>query len=135
MSKKTIIDWQRDSLLVAVGQTQAGTVTIERLSEQTIGHAASSEGKDDDQLLPLNGDAAQGLVRAIDELGLRKSDATIILSRDLVEVRTLSIPRIDAAELPDVIRFQAQRQLANMGDAWTLDYVLLPDAAGQEMHT
>ena len=135
MSKKTTIDWQRDSLIVATGQLQAGTVTIERLSEQAIGRTATSADQKDDELLPLNGDAAQGLVRAVDELGLRKSEVTIILSRDLVEVRTISIPRIEAAELPDVIRFQAQRQLANMGDAWTLDYVLLPDAPGQEMLT
>lgn len=135
MSKKTIIDWQRDSLIVAVGQAHSGTVVIDRLSQQAIGHSAESAANEQDELLPLNGDAAQGLVRAVDELGLRKSDVTIILSRDLVEVRTLSIPRIEAAELPDVIRFQAQRQLANMGDAWTLDYVLLPDAPGQEMLT
>lgn len=135
MSKKTIIDWQRDSLIVAVGQVHGGTVTIDRLSEQAIGASAESSANEEDELLPLNGDAAQGLVRAVDELGLRKSEVTIILSRDLVEVRTISVPRIEAAELPDVIRFQAQRQLANMGDAWTLDYVLLPDAPGQEMLT
>ncbi len=135
MSKKIIIDWQRDSLIVAVGQLQGGTVTIDRLSEQSIGRTAPRAENAEDELLPLNGDAAQGLVRAVDELGLRKSEVTIILSRDLVEVRTISVPRIEAAELPDVIRFQAQRQLANMGDAWTLDYVLLPEAPGQEMHT
>lgn len=131
MSKKTIIDWQRDSLLVAVASAHGNAVAIEQLSEQPIGHTA--EGGD--ELLPLNGDAAQGLVRAIDELGLRKSEVSVILSRDLVEVRTISVPRIDADELPDVIRFQAQRQLANMGDSWTLDYVLLPDSPGQEMLT
>lgn len=100
MSKKTIIDWQRDSLIVAVGQVHGGTVTIDRLSEQAIGASAESSANEEDELLPLNGDAAQGLVRAVDELGLRKSEVTIILSRDLVEVRTISVPRIEAAELP-----------------------------------
>jgi hypothetical protein len=42
---------------------------------------------------------------------------------------------MDPNELPDVIRFQAQRQLSNMGDSWTLDYVLLPDDSKQEMLT
>ncbi len=135
MSKKIIIDWQQDSLIVAVGQAHAGTVTIDRLNEQAIGRSTEGSVGGEDEPQPLNTDAAQALARAIDELGLRKSEAAIILSRDLVEVRTISIPRIEAAELPDLIRFQAQRQLANMGDAWTLDYVLLPDSPGQEMLT
>ncbi len=129
MARQTIIDWQRDSLVVAVGQ---GTPwRIDQLSEQPIGQIP--EGSD--ALIPLNGDAAQALVRGLDAVGGRKSDATVVLSRELVEVRTLAIPRIDPDELPDVIRFQAQRQLANMGDSWTLDYVLLPDVPGQEMMT
>ncbi len=129
MAKQTIIDWQRDSLLVAIAQGHGASVGFEKISEQPIGQIASGE------LIPLNGDAAQGLCRAVDELGLRRTEAIVVASRDIVEVRTLSIPRVDPAELPDIIRFQAQRQLANMGDSWALDYVLLPEEPGQEMHT
>lgn len=147
MSKNIIIDWQRDSLIVASGETRGGSVVIDGLSEQHIGqadadhrekthHPTAKQSTAEGDTQPLvSDDAAQALERAIDELGLRKRDATVIVSRDLVEVRTISIPRIEPAELPDVIRFQAQRQLANMGDSWTLDYVLLPDAPGQEMLT
>ena len=145
MSKNIIIDWQRESLIVAVGETRGGSVVIDRLSEQRISHADQKQDAESasdklstaegDSQPPPNDDATQALVRAVDELGLRKRDATVIVSRDLVEVRTIAVPRIDAAELPDVIRFQAQRQLANMGDSWTLDYVLLPDVPGQEMLT
>lgn len=129
MARQTIIDWQRDSLLVASAQGQGASIAIEKISEQPIGQVAEGE------LLPVNGDTAQALCRAVDELDLRKSDVIVVASRDIVEVRTLSIPRIDPAELPDVIRFQAQRQLANMGDSWALDYVLLPEEPGQEMLT
>lgn len=142
MSKNIIIDWQRDSLIVASGETRGGSAHIDSLSVQHIRHAdadlrqSTPEQSAEGEGLPsLSDDAAQALERAVDELGLRKRDATVIVSRDLVEVRTISVPRIEAAELPDLIRFQAQRQLANMGDSWTLDYVLLPDAPGQEMLT
>ncbi len=133
LARQTIIDWQRDSLVVAVCSGHGASVMIEKISHQTIGRSAS----DSDTLAAdvLNGDAAQALARAVDELGLRKTDAIVVASREVVEVRTVSIPRIDASELPDVIRFQSQRQLANMGDNWALDYVLLPDEPGQEMHT
>jgi Tfp pilus assembly PilM family ATPase len=130
VARQTLIDWQRDSLIVAVGQTQGTATSLDRVNVQPIG--ATSE----EQESPArNADAAQALGRAVDELGLRKSDATVIVSREIVELRTLAIPRVDPHELPDIIRFQAQRQLANMGDNWALDYVLLPDQPGQEMLT
>ncbi len=131
MAKQIIIDWQRDSLLVASCKGSGASVIVESLSEQRIGRSPN----DAEGTIPLNGDAAQGLNRAIEELGLRKSDVTIVASREMVEVRTISIPRMDNTDLPDVIRFQAQRQLANMGDNWALDYVMLPEEPGQEMLT
>ncbi len=125
VSKQTIIDWQRDSLLVATGQSRGNKLLLEKVSHQLVG-----ENQDGLTITP-----EQALHRAVGQLSLGKSDVTVIASREIVEVRTLSIPRIDADELPDVIRFQAQRQLANMGDTWALDYVLLPDEPGQEMQT
>ncbi len=70
----------------------------------------------------------QALRKAVQEMGLGKSDAVVIASREIVEIRTLSVPNVDANELPDIIRFQAQRQMANMGETWPLDYILLPSA-------
>lgn len=125
MAKQTVIDWQKDSLLVAVGQS--GANTLEQVSWQPIGAAEGAEQQ--------NGNATQALYRAAEALGIRKTDATVVISREIVEVRTIQIPRIEPQELPDVIRFQAQRQLANMGDQWLLDYVLLPDEPGAEMLT
>ncbi|MCA9133819.1 MAG: hypothetical protein KDA45_11720, partial [Planctomycetales bacterium] len=129
MAKQTIIDWQGDGLLVAVGHSQGATVHLEKLCAQTMGPQLGADE------LSSEVSASQALSRAVDELGLRKSDVTVVVPREMVEVRTLSIPRVDPNELPDIIRFQAQRQLASMGDQWTLDYVLLPQEAGQETLT
>ena len=135
MAKQTIIDWQRDGLLVLEGHGHGVSVAIDGLSWQPIAPAGEAVPDDPAAAKARNGDAAQALGRAVEGLGLRKRDVTIVASRDVVEMRTLSIPRMDSNELPDVIRFQAQRQLANMGDHWTLDYVLLPERPGQEMLT
>lgn len=122
MSKQTVIDWQRDSVLVATGNQRGSKFSIEKLSRQSIGELAD------------NTTLKQAVASASSELG-NKGPVVVVVARELVEVRTISIPRMDAAELPDVIRFQAQRQLANMGENWLLDFVLLPDAPGQEMLT
>lgn len=125
MAKQTIIDWQKDSLLAASCSGRADNPRLDALSLQAI--AAGTEG--------AHANASAAMKQLADDMGLGKSNVTLIAPRSCVEVRTISVPRIDADELPDVIRFQAQRQLANMGDSWTLDFVLLPDDPTQEMRT
>ncbi len=118
MSKSVIIDWQRDGLLVAVGHRRGNNVSLDRVVHRAV---ASPDAA-----------LAQQLQEAVQQLGVGKCDATVIVPRELLEVRTLLIPRADADELPDIVRFQAQRQMANMGDNWAMDFVLLPDSPGQE---
>lgn len=125
MSKQTIIDWQRDGLIVATGSNRGSKTSLDKLSLQAIG--GDGEG--------ASGNGEEALHRAVKELGLAKGDTTVIASREMVEVRTVSVPRVDADELPDIIRFQAQRQLSNMGETWPLDFILLPDDPSQEMQT
>lgn len=120
MSKQVTIDWQRDGLLVATGHRRGASVLLDRVVQKT-NVAGSAE-------LPLG----QLLRDAIGAMGLSKADATVIVPRELLEARTLQIPRGDADEVPDIVRFQAQRQMANMGDNWALDFVMLPEGVGQE---
>ncbi len=118
MSRSVIIDWQRDGLVVAVGHRRGSSVVLDR-----VAHRQAAAGD-----ISL----AQQLQQAVSQLGVAKWDATVIVPRELLEVRTLQIPRAEADELPDMVRFQAQRQMANMGDNWPIDFVLLPAAAGQD---
>ncbi len=71
--------------------------------------------------------AAQALRTAIQEMGLAKGEAIVIASRELVEIRTLTVPNVEPDELPEIVRFQSQRQMANVGETWPLDYILLPN--------
>lgn len=119
MAKETFIDWQKDSLLVASAGGRPGNAKVDACSLKKLGEGQA---------------ATAVLTDAVNELNLAKTTATVVLSRGKAEVRTISVPRIDSDELPDVIRFQAQRQLANMTDSWSLDFVLLPDVGG-EMQT
>ncbi len=125
MSKQTVIDWHSSSLFVASCSGRGASTRLDSISRQSISPDGESGSKT----------ASKALTKAVEELGLAKSEATLLASREMVEVRTVSVPRIDSSELPDVIRFQAQRQLANMSDNWTLDFLMLPQEPGQEMQT
>lgn len=117
MARTVVIDWQRDGLLIATGVRRGSSVVFEQVRLVSVGESESKTVT-----------AGQALRIAIQEMGLAKSDAIVIASREVVEIRTLSVPSVDADELPDIIRFQAQRQMANMGETWPLDYILLPSA-------
>ena len=117
MARTVVIDWQRDSLLVGVGVRRGALVAFEQVRLLPLGESEQGTVS-----------AGQALRKAIQELGYAKSDAIVIASREVVEIRTLSVPNVDQDELPDIIRFQAQRQMANMGETWPLDYILLPSA-------
>ncbi|MFN3191891.1 MAG: hypothetical protein ACE361_15375 [Aureliella sp.] len=118
MAKNHIIDWQDDSLLLATVSARSGVGNVDACCLQEAGE----------------GSLQNAVAAGVERLGWGKSAVTVVVSRSMAEVRTISVPKVDPAELPDIIRFQAQRQLANMGDGWTLDYVMLPDS-GQEMLT
>ncbi len=117
MARTVVIDWQRDGLLVSLGSRRGSTVAFEQVRMLPLGESEKGTVT-----------AGQALRKAIQEMGLGKSDAVVIASREIVEIRTLSVPHVDVDELPDIIRFQAQRQMANMGETWPLDFILLPSA-------
>ncbi len=117
MARTVVIDWQRDSLLVGVGVRRGSSVAFEQVRLLPLGESEQGTVT-----------AGQALRKAIQELEYGKSDAIVIASREVIEIRTLSVPNVEQDELPDIIRFQAQRQMANMGETWPLDYILLPSA-------
>ncbi|MCC6511631.1 MAG: hypothetical protein IT423_21205 [Pirellulaceae bacterium] len=122
MSKHIIIDWQRDGLFVAMGSRRGNSVTIDTLVD------TSGEGGGNGSSTAIS----TQLFALAKQLDLHKCEATIIAPREVLEFRSLTVPRGDANEVPDMVRFQAQRQMANIGDTWPLDYILLPDQPGSD---
>lgn len=125
MSKHIVFELHPDSLFATVCNRRGNQVSLESISQQSISDDADADART----------IKQAVVQAASVLNAGKSEVTFVVARSMIEVRTVSVPRMDADELPDVIRFQAQRQLANMSDSWHLDYVMLPDEPGQEMMT
>lgn len=122
MTKSFILDWQKDSVLLCRGRLQGSQAKIDSLASEAYG---GSDGQ--------GGISAKDAVKKVAAALHAKGDVTVLAARDLVELRTLQIPKMDADDLPDVIRFQAQRQFTNMTDAWVVDFVLLPEDPQQEM--
>ncbi len=124
VAKQTLIDWQSDSIIVAhAARRSAGSLGPLRF--EPVAPAGDAAGQS----------ANEALRSAVSAMGLEKSHAIVLASREMLELRTVQVPRIEPDELPDVIRYQAQRQFAQINDAWIVDFVMLPDRPGDEMQT
>lgn len=124
MAKTTVIDWQRDSLLLARGDAQGGRIVLDRVAVEEFSIPEQ----------PGSRDPSAAVRRAVSAIGF-KGPVSVLVARELVELRSIQIPQMDPTDLPDVIRFQAQRQFTSMTDSWVVDFVLLPRADDQEKQT
>jgi Tfp pilus assembly PilM family ATPase len=136
MTKLLILDWQKDSILLTRGHWQGSQAVIDALAFESLGVAeAKGNGDDSDPDAVREQLTPKTAVRKAAAALHAKGDVIVLAARELLELRTVQIPKMETDDIPDVIRFQAQRQLTNMTDAWIVDYVLLPQVAGQEMQT
>ncbi|QDU26152.1 Competence protein A [Anatilimnocola aggregata] len=69
------------------------------------------------------------LGKELQQRGISKGDALIAVGRANLELRFLNTPPAPADELPDLVRFQAMRQFATLGDDWPLDFSPLGSTA------
>ena len=74
---------------------------------------------------PKTLEAIQSLLK---QFGVRSGDAVVCVGRSNIELRALTLPTVDRNELPDMVRFAAQRHFANVGDTWPIDFVTMPSS-------
>ncbi|MBX3420574.1 MAG: hypothetical protein KF752_03355 [Pirellulaceae bacterium] len=122
--RAAILDWQKNSVLLARGRQVDSTVSLQDVSWQPMGPQSDLKS-----ISPR-----QAVINAAQQSHI-KGDVTVLVARELVELRTVQIPRVEADELPDIVRFQAQRQFSGLTEAWCVDFMMLPSSAGLESQT
>ncbi len=118
MSRYIAIDVDAAGLFVVAGSARGTAVRVEQAVPLT------------DDPLPLTPNAAADLGKRLKEaLGAARVAAAPVLvcvGRDRVVLKDIRHPKTAPAEEPAVVRFQAQRDLAEPPDTLHLDYVPLP---------
>ncbi len=124
MSRFIAIDVDAAGLFVAAGFAKGNSVRVEQ---------ALPVVEDPRQLTP---DTAAELGRRLKEAlaAARTPSAPVLLcvGRDRVVMKEVRHPKTGPTEEPAVVRFQAQRDLAEAAETLHLDYVPLPAPAGAE---
>lgn len=121
MSRIVTIDCTPNEIRIAVGTKGLTGVSLEHVvcSPLELGENEELFGS------PKTLEAIQSLLKKV---GVKSGDAIVCVGRSSIELRALTLPTVDHNELPDMVRFAAQRHFANVGDTWPIDFVTMPSS-------
>ena len=119
MARMLAIQWDQREAQAVVGNVRPGEVTVEQVFAVTLpeGDNAAAVG--------------ESLGRELAERGLTKLDTLVALGRGAVELRVLTLPAVEPDDLPDMVRFQAQREFSSLSENSPLDFVELERTESQ----
>jgi hypothetical protein len=122
MSRLLAIEWDAREARVAVATCRGKEAVIEQAFAIDL---QPREGGSS----PTETNVGQRLRDALAERGIGKAETLVALGRANIELRVLSVPAAPDEEMPDLVRFQAMRQFASIGEDWPLDFVPLEGGA------
>lgn len=122
MAKIIAIEWDRKELRLLAGSRRGTQIHVE--NAVAVAMPATVEGDNTTQV-----NATEAIGQALNKLRLAKGEAVLSVGRAHVELRTLQLPKVDADDLPDMVRFQALKQFAGLTESTPIDYVVLPENA------
>lgn len=117
MPRMLALEWDSREARVAVANLRSGGLTVEQAFSVPLSSGAA--------------DPATEIVRGLNERRIARLPALVAVGRASIELKRLSIPPAPDDELPDLVRFQAQREFNSWTDDWALDFTPLDADATQ----
>ena len=117
MANSIILEWDPQRVRAAVGSASSASPAVQR----AISFALDS-GEESDEVVTM----AESVAAGLKENRVGKGDAIVVVERSAAELRVLCVPPVPPDELPEVVRFQANREFTSLSEGWLLDYVPLP---------
>ena len=121
MSRIVTIDCTPNEIRIAVGTKGLTGVSLEHVVCCPLELGENEDLFSSTKTL----EAIQSLLKKV---GVKSGDAIVCVGRSSIELRALTLPTVDRNELPDMVRFAAQRHFANVGDTWPIDFVTMPSS-------
>jgi Tfp pilus assembly PilM family ATPase len=118
MPRYLAIEWDEHQLRALVASTSGRSVTLERAG--AIDLPATEHGKD-----PPPETIGKALADWIREQGVSRSATLVAVGRASIELRRFSMPPAPDNELPEMVRFQAQREFSSLTEDSPLDFLPL----------
>jgi len=110
------IEWDRFEARVAVARRQGSDVMIEQAF--CVSLLPREPGK-----TFADTNIGQRLAAALAARRVGRGDALVAVGRASIELRMLSLPPAPEEELPEMVRFLAQKEFTSLGEDWPIDFV------------
>lgn len=123
MAHLLALEWDGQEARVAVARRRGSDVVLDHAFTVDLGPRDAGEHVTDAQL-------GERILAALSARQIGRCDTLVAVGRARIELRSLTLPPSPMEELPDLVRFQALRQFAAIGEDWPLDFVHL--ATGEE---
>lgn len=116
MAKLIAVDWDDREIRLACGGRQGSGIAVDAV--RTIPMPTTTDD--------IYQSVAVAIRKFIEDLHLSKPSLVASVPRGSLELRAMQLPSADDNELPSIVRFAAQRNFAQIGDSWPLDFLKLP---------
>src|SRR5262249_24519438 len=125
---------------VAVADVRRGSVVLEQAFAVALPNVRAGGNPVAETAGPtsMSGEHDLGAIgRRINEAltarGIRRGRTLVAVGRANIELKNLTLPPAPPDELPELVRFQAEREFNTLADNWPLDFIPLPGESGEAL--
>ena len=125
MPRFIAIEWDLREARIAAASLRGSDVVVEEAFSVPLAQREEGKTAGDPQI-------GEKINAALNERGIKRTDALVAIGRASVELKQLSFPPVPDDELPTMVRWQATREFHSLGEDWPLDYVPLSSVPGEQ---
>ncbi|HZZ27390.1 MAG TPA: hypothetical protein VFE46_05220 [Pirellulales bacterium] len=141
MAQLLALEWDDAEARVAVAEVRRGSVVLEQAFSVSLPGILRPPGMPAPETsgpLSMSGEHDLGAIgRRISEAlavrGIRHGKTLVAVGRANIELKNLTLPPAPPEELPELVRFQAEREFNTLTDDWPLDFIPLPGESGEAL--
>jgi Tfp pilus assembly PilM family ATPase len=138
MSQLLALEWDDSEARVAVAEVRRGSVVLEQAFAVSLPNVRPGASPEAAGPMSMSGEHDLGAIgRRISEAlavrGIRRGKTLVAVGRANIELKNLTLPPAPPEELPELVRFQAEREFNTLTDNWPLDFIPLPGESGEAL--
>jgi Tfp pilus assembly PilM family ATPase len=136
MPQLLALEWDDAEARVAVAEVRRGSLVLEQAFAVTMtgtapGAAGSAPGPVSASGAHDLGAVGRRIGEALTARGIKRGKTLVAVGRANIELKNLAVPPAPPDELPEMVRFQAEREFNTLADNWPLDFLPLPSDEGE----
>lgn len=121
MPRLLALEWDGEEARVVVASTRGDSIMVEDAFAIALPPRSDKDSADQDR--------GKVIGAALSARRLGRVQGLVAVGRASIELKQLSLPPAPDDELPDLVRFQAQREFNALGEGWPLDFIPLSGEA------